>query len=92
MKINKDFEELFELLNKNEVDYIVVGGYAFAIHVEPRFTKDLDIFIKREAVNAKKMIDTLHDFGFGSLELTDDDFLDPDQIIQLGHPHSGSIF
>jgi len=86
MKINKDFEELFELLNKNEVDYIVVGGYAFAIHVEPRFTKDLDIFIKREAVNAKKMIDTLHDFGFGSLELTDDDFLDPDQIIQLGHP------
>ena len=86
MKINKDFEELFELLNKNSVFYIIVGGYAFAIHVEPRFTKDLDIFVKRDAENAQKIIKTLHDFGFGSLELSDEDFLDPDQVIQIGNP------
>ena len=48
MKVSKDFEEFFVSLNKNEVNYLVVGGYAYAIHAEPRFTKDLDIFIHRE--------------------------------------------
>ncbi|MDR9365015.1 MAG: nucleotidyltransferase [Balneolaceae bacterium] len=86
MKINKDFEELFELLNKNEVSYIVVGGYAFAVHVEPRFTKDLDLFVKSELDNAKKIVKTLEEFGFSSLQLSVDDFLEPDQVIQIGNP------
>ncbi|MDZ7721170.1 MAG: DUF6036 family nucleotidyltransferase [Balneolaceae bacterium] len=86
MKINKDFEELFELLNKNEVSYLVVGGYAFAIHVEPRFTKDLDLFIKRDPQNAQKIVQTLDEFGFSSLQLSVNDFLEPDQVIQIGNP------
>ena len=86
MKISKDYEEFFELLNKHEVTYLVVGGYAYAIHVEPRFTKDLDIFIKRDNENVLKILKTLHDFGFGSLELNEHDLLEPNQIIQLGYP------
>jgi hypothetical protein len=86
MKVNKDFEELFELLNKNKVKYLVVGGYAYAIHVEPRFTKDLDLFVRRNRNNAKSIVATLEEFGFGSLNLKIEDFLEPDQIIQLGHP------
>ena len=86
MKISKDYEEFFGLLNKNKVKYLVVGGYAYAIYAEPRFTKDLDIFIQREEKNAVRIIKTLHDFGFGSLELSERDFLNPDQVIQLGHP------
>ncbi len=86
MNVEKDFEEFFELLNKNNVLYLVVGGYAFAIHAEPRFTKDLDIFIKRDKDNAQKIIKTFHDFGLGSLELSEADLLDPDQVIQLGNP------
>jgi len=86
MKVNKDFEEFFELLNKNKVSYLIVGGYAYAIHAEPRFTKDLDIFIKRDKDNAQKIIKTLDDFGFASLELSEADFLKPNQIIQLGNP------
>lgn len=86
MKINKDFEELFELLNKNEVSYVVVGGYAYAIHVEPRFTKDLDLFIRNDPENAKKIVRTLEEFGFSSLKLSEKDFQEPDQVIQIGNP------
>jgi len=86
MKVSKDFEEFFELLNKNDVQYLVVGGYAYAIHVEPRFTKDLDIFIKRDKDNIGKILHTLHEFGFGSLDISENDFLEPDRIIQLGNP------
>jgi len=68
------------------VKYLVVGGYAYAIHVEPRFTKDLDVFLKRDQKNAQKMDQVLHDFGFGSLGLTGDDFLEAGQVIQLGNP------
>lgn len=86
MKANKDFEEFFGLLNENDVQYLVVGGYAYAIHAEPRFTKDLDIFIRRDTDNARKVMNVLREFGFGSLELSEEDFLDPDRVIQLGNP------
>jgi hypothetical protein len=86
MKINKDFEEFFRLLNKNKVDYLVVGGYAYAIYAEPRFTKDIDIFLRVSEINATAVIQSLKDFGFGELDLSKDDFLKKNQVIQLGYP------
>jgi len=65
---------------------LLVGGYAFAIYAEPRYTKDIDIFYEREPENAKKLITTLHQFGFGSLEIEEADFLKEGQVIQLGMP------
>lgn len=56
MKTSNDFEELFGLLNQNKVRYLVVGGYAYAIHAEPRYTKDIDIFFDRSASNVEKLI------------------------------------
>jgi hypothetical protein len=41
-----DFEELLRLLEEHHVEYMVVGGYAVAFHGYPRFTKDIDIFLK----------------------------------------------
>jgi len=46
MEQSQDFEEFFELLNKNDLKYLVVGGYAYAIHAEPLFTKDLEILTR----------------------------------------------
>ena len=43
--INRDFKEFIELLNKNDVKYLVVGGYALAFHGYPRFTKDIDFWV-----------------------------------------------
>ena len=43
--INKDFKEFIELLNSNNVKYLIVGGYALAFHGYPRYTKDIDIWV-----------------------------------------------
>jgi predicted nucleotidyltransferase len=66
----------------------VVGGYAFAFHAKPRYTKDLDIFIDSTPDNAQRILQALDDFGFGSLGLTLEDLTTPGNIIQLGHPPS----
>jgi len=84
--LSKDFKEFIELLNKNDVRYLVVGGYAVAFHGYPRYTKDMDVWIDRSPANAGKLLKALGEFGFGSLNLTPDDFLEADQIIQLGYP------
>lgn len=84
--LSKDFKEFIALLNKNEVQYLIVGGYAVAIHGYPRYTKDLDIWIALSPENADKILKVLDDFGFGGLNLTAEDFTQPNQIIQLGFP------
>ena len=84
--LSRDFREFIELLNANRVKYLVVGGYAVACHGYPRYTKDLDVWIELSPDNAHKMIIALEQFGFGSLGLKAEDFLEEDQIIQLGYP------
>jgi hypothetical protein len=65
---------------------LVVGGYALAIHGHPRYTKDIDVWILIDPVNAKNIIQTLSDFGFSELGLKEEDFLTPGNVIQLGYP------
>jgi hypothetical protein len=86
MEVQKDFKELLELLNEHKVEYMIVGGYALAYHGAPRFTGDIDIFVHRAHENAKNILSALDDFGFGSLNLTIDDFQDPNSVVQLGVP------
>ncbi len=50
--INKDFKEFIELLNKNDVKYLVVEGLALAFHGYPRFTKDIDFWVWVDEENA----------------------------------------
>src|SRR3954467_2658797 len=78
--------EFIALLNSHEVEYLVVGDYAVAFHGHPRFTGDIDFLIRPTAENAKRTLDAIRDFGFGSLELTFEDFTTPERIIQLGRP------
>ena len=84
--LNPDFKEFIEFLNKYKVRYLVIGGYAVALHGHPRYTKDLDIWIEMETNNAKRVMKALAEFGFGSVGLAPEDFLTPDQVIQLGYP------
>ncbi|WP_434687407.1 DUF6036 family nucleotidyltransferase [Pseudanabaena minima] len=84
--LNQDFKEFIQLLNDNQVNYLVIGGYAVAIHGHPRYTKDIDIWIEISEENSQKIIAALTEFGFGSLGLTAQDFQEPHQIIQLGYP------
>jgi hypothetical protein len=85
MRIEKDFNEFIELLNNNEVKYLVVGGFAIAYYAKPRYTKDIDILVESSKENSKKIMNTLIQFGFGNIGLKEEDFQRPDQIIQLGY-------
>lgn len=84
--LSKDFKEFIELLNGHNVKYLVVGGYAVAFHGYPRYTKDLDVWIELSPDNANNVLKALEEFGFGSLGLKPEDFLEGGQIIQLGYP------
>lgn len=86
METQSDFKDLLALFNAHHVDYMIVGGYALAFHGAPRFTGDIDLFIKCDAENAGKVVRALGDFGFGSLDLTTTDFERPDVVVQLGVP------
>lgn len=84
--LSPSFKEFIQSLNDNRVRYLVVGGYAVAVHGHPRYTKDLDVWIEASPENAAKMVKALEQFGFGALGLQAADFLVPNQIIQLGYP------
>ena len=84
--LNQDFKEFIALLNQHNVQYIVIGGYALAFHGHPRYTKDIDIWIDAKEDNAKRVLDVLRDFGFGSVNLDIQDFISEENIIQLGYP------
>jgi predicted nucleotidyltransferase len=83
--VEKDYEEFLKLLNRHRIQYCIVGAYAVAFHARPRYTKDIDILIEVSKDNACKMIQALDEFGFGDLELTEEDFLKEGLIIQLGY-------
>ena len=86
MEVQEDFREFLALLNEHEVKFIIVGGYALAFHGAPRFTGDIDVFVKPDRDNAKLILNALVDFGFSSLDITIDDLQDQNNIIQLGLP------
>ena len=86
--LNKDFKEFAGLLNSIGVEYLVVGGYALAAHGHPRYTGDLDLWVRPVASNVEKLLDTLKRFGFGEIGLKTDDFLQPGAVVQLGYPPS----
>jgi hypothetical protein len=84
--VSKDFEELFASFSDRKVRALIVGGYAFAYHARPRYTKDIDVWIEATPDNAQRLLEALNDFGFGSLGLSIEDFTKPGQIVQLGFP------
>ncbi len=84
MPLHPDWKEFLELLNSHRVDYLIVGAHARGFYGVPRYTRDIDIFVRPSKENATKLLSVLRDFGFASVELAADDFLVPGRIVQLG--------
>ena len=84
MNLQKDLREFVELLNELEVHFLVVGAFAVAYHGYARYTADIDLFVENSEENAERLLKAIHQFGFGSVGLTKEDFLQDDQVIQLG--------
>lgn len=84
--LNKDFREFIELLRSNGVEFLVVGAHALAAHGRPRYTGDLDLWVRPESGNISRLVKALDDFGFASLGIAAQDFMEPQAMIQLGYP------
>lgn len=86
MSLNKDFRDLFASLNDAGAEYLLVGGYALAVHAQPRFTKDLDVWVNPTPQNAARVVRALQAFGAPLLGLTEQDLARPDIVFQMGVP------
>lgn len=84
MEINSDYKSLLRSLNAAGVRYLVVGAYAVMAHTEPRYTKDLDVWIDPSAANADAVFRALAEFGAPLRGITAADFTQPEIFYQLG--------
>jgi hypothetical protein len=81
---SKDFKELLSAFNEHCVKYLIVGGYALAIHAQPRATKDLDLFVRPDAENAKAAFAALAAFGAPLTGVEPEDLVDPGSFFRMG--------
>jgi predicted nucleotidyltransferase len=84
VKINSDFRDLLRSLNAAGVKYLVVGGYAVMAHTEPRYTKDLDLWIRADLDNAQVLLAALSEFGAPIADVKPQDFTEPEIFFQIG--------
>lgn len=84
--MNSDFKEMLQLLNEEEVEYLVVGAYAVMHHTQPRFTKDLDIWLRPTPENAEKIVKAFKRFRMPFIDVTEEDFANEGLQYVVGNP------
>jgi hypothetical protein len=84
--MNSDFKDLLRVFNEHRVRYLVVGGYAVIKYTEPRYTRDLDIWIDAAPKNARAVFAALREFGAPLVNITWADFAKEGAIYQMGRP------
>ena len=84
--MNSDFKDLLKAFNEADVKYLVVGGWAYMEHVEPRYTKDLDVWVERSTDNAERVLAALRAFGAPLRDLSNDDLTAAGTFYQIGLP------
>ena len=86
MFVNSDFSDLLRIFNDNNVRYLIIGGYAVVQYAEPRYTKDLDIWISTDTANATSVYKALKEFGAPLAKLAEADFSEEGYFYQMGVP------
>ena len=86
MAENPHYKELLQLLNEFEVEYLIVGGYAVMKYGEPRYTKDLDVWVDNSAQNSQKLVEALRSFGapLDKDGVTAETFTEKQVVYQIG--------
>ena len=84
MPANPDFKDLFSIFNEEGVEYLVVGAHAVIFYAEPRYTKDLDIWVRPSRENAERVHRALKRFGAPVAGVTAANFRDLDLVYQVG--------
>jgi hypothetical protein len=86
VNIHEDFEEFLRLLTEQQVEFVIVGGYAVAFYGYVRATQDLDLFFRSSDDNVRKILCSLRTFGLDVDEAMLNAFRDPGSIIRMGFP------
>ena len=72
---NQDFRDFLQALNNNDVEYLLVGGYAVILHGYPRTTGDMDIWVNRTTNNYKKLVTAFYEFKMPIFDMTEENFI-----------------
>lgn len=83
--LSDDWREFLSLLISHRVKYLLVGAHALAVHAQPRFTLDLDVFVEASTTNAQKIRAVLEAFGFGSVAPSLEELARPERVFMLGN-------
>lgn len=86
IRLPPDFKDFLRLLTSNEVEYLVVGGYAVGYYGYPRPTGDLDIWVACNPDNASKLVEVMRQFGFSAESVSEEIFLQEGKVIRMGVP------
>jgi len=81
----QEFKDLLSAFHAHGVRYLVVGGYAVIFHTQPRATKDLDLLIQADPVNATATYEALAEFGMPMGDVRPEDFADPQNFFRFGY-------
>jgi hypothetical protein len=88
----QDYKDLLSAFNAHGVKYLIVGGYAVIFHAQPRFTRDIDFFIRADPENAKATYEALAAFGAPLQEIRVEDLAEPNSFFRFGRePHAIDI-
>ena len=82
--MNSDFKDLLQILGECDVRYLVAGGYAVIHHSQPRYTKNIDIWLEPTTENARKLMRAFRIFGIPMTGVTEEDFATPGTQFNLG--------
>lgn len=86
IRLPPDFKEFLKLLNSEQVEYLLVGGYAVGHYGYPRATGDIDVWIAVNPANASAMVRALRKFGFSAGAVSEQSFLAEDRVVRIGMP------
>ena len=85
----QDYKDLLYAFHAHGVKYLIVGGYAVIFHAQPRFTKDIDVFIKADSANAQATYAALADFGAQLQGIRPEDFTERGSFFRFGRDPRG---
>lgn len=84
MAYNKNFKKIIKYLNQEGVEFLIVGAYAVIFYTEPRYTKDLDLWLRPKHENAEAVLKALKKFGVNVKNISAEELCDPGFILHIG--------
>ena len=81
---NDDYRDLLHIFVASQVEFLLIGAHALALHGVPRFSEDIDIWVRPTPENAARVYRALASFGAPMIDVTPEDFAGDDVVYQIG--------